>query len=431
MAIIFILLAPQTKGLAEIKSIEIFGEVSTKIGQQFKKEQPLAGVNIQIVEIDNEPAEESVREHIFRTNSKGQIDIRLNEAIIEDVREITSIKLKFILRGYRDAYITVGPIAKSHAESAESAEIKENTYKERLKVFLVPQSLDPLGLILESFKIDQNLSIFKKGNLVQSPSPFKNQTGLSYFHIPDDLGTLKRLAGERHTSGSNVHYERVFREVKPLIIAMFDMALQRKGVIENMVLKKIFSDNTGIELFKVVIPAGKSFTSNLEELSDDDIRLRIHTFRLMGEMLRSLGQEEAAAPMLKRALKKYGTLFRGFFEPVFTITIRNNSKYDYILKQITVEIKEVVMYAGGEEKGKIPIAAIYDIPIEPKAGITEIAMDPELRIFPKGSTKRPDVLSFKIRLIPQTPYLHSYLMRFKILTDRNTEISTPFFVIDM
>jgi len=369
--------------------------------------------------------------HIFRTNSKGQFDIKLDETVIEDVREITSIKLKFMLKGYRNAYVTVGPITESHAQRDESVEIQNNTYMERLKVFLVPESFESLGLVLESFKIDKDLSLFEKGNLVQSSSPFKNQTGLSYFHVPDDLGILKRLAGERHTSGSNVMYERVFLEVKPLIITMSDMASQSKDIIENTALKKIFSDNTGIELFKVIIPAGKSFTSNLKGLSDDDIRLRINTFRLMGEMLKSLEQEKAADPMLRRALKKYGTLFRGFFEPVFTLTVRNNSNCDYILKQITVEIKEVEEYLGEEEKGKIPIVAIYDIPIEPKVGTTEVAMDPELRIFPKESTRGPDVLSFNIRLIPQTPYLHSYLMRFKILTDKNAEISTPFFVIDM
>lgn len=430
LALIAITLFSCTTVLAEITRVKIWGKVTIKNEQEFKEKQFLSNVSIRIVEIDNEPATENETRRFFRTDDKGMFNFVLDESFIEDIREITSIKFQFSRQDYKDAYMTIGPITKSNAKRKESVEIEDETYIEKLEVSLIPESFDFAGIILESFEIDEKLSIFKEGNLVQSPSPFKN-SGLSYFHVPDDFDTLKMLAGKRYTAGSNPHFERIFWEIKPLIIAMSDMALKREDVVQSPTLKKVFSDTTGIELFKVIIPAGKSFTTDLEGLSDEDIRLRIHTFRLIGLIIKNLEQDDTIDPVLKKALTKYKILFNGLFEPVFIITIRNNSKHDYILKHITVEVKEVELYMGEEEKGKIPIAAIYDIPIEPKVGITKIAMNPELHISPKTSDAGSDIISFKIRLLPETPYLHSYLMRFKILTDRNVEISTPFFVIDM
>ena len=154
----------------------------------------------------------------------------------------------------------------------------------------------------------------------------------------------------------------------------------------------------------------------------------------MGRILNSLKQQ-TLTPELRQAIRTYENLFRGFFQPVFTLTIRNDGRRSYVFREIVTEIKRTMMWAGEDDKAKIPIAATYDIDVKPELGVglykTSIPMEPELRIYPSGSTDGPDVISFNIRLNPQSPYLHYYLMRFRIVTDDNKEIATPLFEIDM
>ena len=218
---LYLLLLPGT-ALAEIETVTVRGSVESSIPDAAGHKK-LASVRIQVIEIDNEPAEASVKAHISLSAEDGAYNLKLDKGVIEDIDEVTALKIKFWKDGYVPVAITVGPIVEDWAEREGAIVTKEGAYVITRDISLRPVSYVPSGLEITRLNVATKYTIFREDNLERSPSPFRGKGPMRYFRVPDDIKTLKSLAGQRHQPGQNPVFERVHGEVRPLMVALMEL----------------------------------------------------------------------------------------------------------------------------------------------------------------------------------------------------------------
>ncbi|MCK4821127.1 hypothetical protein KA005_35510, partial [bacterium] len=246
------------------------------------------------------------------------------------------------------------------------------------------------------------------------------------FEVPDQLGEIKRALGRANWNPNDVNVRQAIEKLQPVTGYVITAAGYRP--LDPRV-GYIFSDHSGYRLLRMICPGGKSFTTGLDKLTDEDRWLRAQTFRVVGSILDE-SEELSLPPHLRLAIKEYGPLFRGHFEPLLVLELENRGSALHVIDQVIAEISDVEMYLGPDEKAGVSLQT-HDIFVEPKVGAVQSRLAMPITLYPSGDLEGRDIIRFLVRLNPLTPYLHYWRMRFVLITSENRFVATDYFEIDM
>lgn len=384
------------------EKVTVTGEVRALSTQK----APIEGAKVQIYELNSGKSKRGNLEVKKTTLSDGLGKYKF-ELSASELRfgEIDKLALTFSANGYHDSYLSIGPLR----------DVRGSFHSEHV-LYLLPKQSEISDVRIASLRLSKGRTIFQE---MSSPP--------TRFAVPRELRKIKHAFGTANYDPRSLLVKQAAKQVEP-VIRYIVMAASVRPLDPRIGV--IVRDPTGYRLMRMIVPGGKSFTTNLETITDQDRWLRAETFRVVGSILDD-AKGLPLSPAMRLAIEKYGPLFRGFFEPVFSLDVENMGSDRYVIDKIMTEIVDVVVYTGPDEKARVPMKP-YDIFVEPKVGVSEIELDDEpLRIYEAGDPAGRDLVRFQVRINPMTPYLHYYKMRFVLLTSDHKFLTTNYFEIDM
>jgi hypothetical protein len=334
----------------------------------------------------------------------GKYLFELNASELLSPKIIYKLALKFSAHGYHDAYQSIGPL-----------DDVKGPFQTEQTVSLLPKRQELPDVRVASLRLNKARTIFQ-----EQPGARKR------FAVPRDLNEIKFAFGNANYDPMSSMVRRAMHEVEPLVRYIMTAASARP--LEPRI-GHVFSDQSGHRLIRMIVPGGKSFTTDLQKITDQDRWLRAETFRVVGSILDDAGTL-ALPPATRSAIDKYGPLFRGYFEPIWVLEVENRGPDRHVINRTRLEIPDVEVYMGPEEKAGVPMQT-HDIFVEPRVGISTSDLKTPLPIDGAKGPQGSGLVSFQVRLNSLTPYLHYYRMRFVLLTSDHKYIMTDYFEIDM
>ncbi len=370
------------------------------------EENPIKEAKVEIYELN---AGKSVRGNLdvkktTYSDETGTYKFELHASEVRYGDNISKLTLIISANDYHDSYLSIGPL-KNVKGSFQSEHVS----------YLLPKQREIPDVRISSLRVSKTRTIFQ-----ERPGAKKR------FSVPPDLNEMKFAFARANYDPTNIMVRRATRQVEPVIQYIMIAASFRPL---DPKIGYVFSDHSGIRLIRMIMPGGKSFTTDLEKITDQDRWLRAETFRVVGSILDDVDTSDLE-PAERLAIEKYGPLFRGYFEPVLLLDVENQGQDRYVINRIMLEITDANIYMGPEEKARVPMQT-YDIFVEPRVGISTIELNTPLRIYGAKDPQGRDLISFQVRLNPLTPYLHHYKMRFVLLTSDHKFVMTDYFEIDM
>jgi len=383
------------------EKVTVTGEVRALSSQA----EPIQGAKVKIYELNSGKSIRGDLEVQKTTSSDGigkyKFEISASELRFDQVYRLA---LKFSANGYHDFNLSIGPLK----------DVRESFHTEHV-IYLLPKHNQITDVRIASLRLSKGRTIFQEKSGAQKR-----------FAVPREFSEIKFAMGKANYDPNSFLVKQAIKKVEP-VIRYIMTAVSFRPLDPR--IGYIFSDHTGIRLMRMIVPGGKSFTTNLEKITDQDRWLRAETFRVVGSILDD-AEKLSLPPEMRLDIQKYGPLFRGYFEPVLSLDVENLQSKRYVVNKIRLEIDDVEVYLGPEEKAGVPIQT-YDIFIQPQVGVYTIDLDPPLRLYGAGDLAGRDLVSFRVRLNPITPYLHYYKMRFVLLTSDHKFLTTNYFEIDM
>lgn len=383
------------------EKVTVTGEVRALSTQK----APIEGAKVQIYELNSGKSKRGNLDVKKTTLSDGMGKYKFELSASElSYGEISTLALKFSANGYHDSYLSIAPLR----------DVRGSFHSEHA-IYLLPKQNEIPDVKIASLRVSKRRTIFKE----DSSAP-------KHFAVPRELSEIKFAMGKANYDPSSFLVKQAIKQVGP-VIRYIMTAVSFRPLDPR--IGYIFSDHTGYRLIRMIVPGGKSFTTNLEKITDQDRWLRAETFRVVGSILDD-AEKLSLPPAMRLAIKKYGPLFRGYFEPVLSLDVENLESERYVINKIRVEIVDVEVYLGPEEKAGVPMQT-YDIFVQPQVGVSTIELDPPMRLYGAGDPAGRDLVRFQVRLNPLTPYLHYYKMRLVLLTSDHKFVTTNYFEIDM